>query len=54
MRPLAVALLTQGYRLPRWQADSLARLQSARVVTVSELIPVDFRPAPERLWSAAQ
>jgi hypothetical protein len=55
MRPLAVALLTHAYALPRWQAQSLERLQSAGVVFVSELIAVDRRALTlERAWLAAE
>jgi hypothetical protein len=55
MPPLAVALLTHGYALPRWQARSLQDLESAGVVSVSELIAVDPRRRTlERVWLSAQ
>jgi hypothetical protein len=55
MHPLAVALVTHGYTLQRWQAQSLERLESAGVASVSALIDVGAAPrTPERAWLSVQ
>lgn len=55
MRPLVIALLTHAYALPRWQAESLQRLESAGVLAVTELIGLERRARSlERLFCSVQ
>jgi hypothetical protein len=55
MRPLAVALLTRRFALPRWQAECLRRLESEGVLEVTELLGAERRGGTlERLCCSAQ